>query len=183
MTNVRKRSRVGVMPPEFRFVYHDNDVWVPLQLDPNAFADAQVRLATAEAQDDKDEISEFTSFIEYFLLAFAGIAIATGTAGIIVGGITLTGLGFRMTDFVEVVSQGNVFAMLLFTAFGNQFWSVRLSEPIAALPLQIFTYAVSPYDEWHALAWAGSLVLIFIVFVISLAARFATRSRFGGMGD
>jgi TRAP transporter 4TM/12TM fusion protein len=46
-----------------------------------------------------------------------GIAIATGTAGIIVGGITLTGLGFRMTDFVEVVSQGNVFAMLLFTAF------------------------------------------------------------------
>src|SRR3970282_517051 len=46
-----------------------------------------------------------------------GIAIATGTAGIIVGGITLTGLGFRMTDFVEVVSQGNIFAMLLFTAF------------------------------------------------------------------
>jgi phosphate transport system permease protein len=74
-------------------------------------------------------------------------------------------------------------APLLFTAFGNQFWSVRLSEPIAALPLQIFAYAVSPYDEWHTLAWAGALVLIALVFLISLAARFATRARFGGAVD
>lgn len=74
-------------------------------------------------------------------------------------------------------------APLLFTALGNNFWSVSLREPIAALPLQIFTYATGPYDEQHALAWAGALVLIGIVLVISLAARFATRSRFGRGGD
>jgi phosphate transport system permease protein len=70
-------------------------------------------------------------------------------------------------------------APLLFTAFGNQFWTTSINEPIAALPLQIFSYAISPYDEWHSLAWAGALVLIGIVLIISLAARFATRPRFG----
>ncbi|HEV8365218.1 MAG TPA: phosphate ABC transporter permease PstA [Gemmatimonadaceae bacterium] len=74
-------------------------------------------------------------------------------------------------------------APLLFTALGNQFWSFRLSEPIAALPLQIYVFAISPYDDWHRLAWAGALVLIGVVFVISVAARAATRSRFGGGGD
>ena len=70
-------------------------------------------------------------------------------------------------------------APLLFTALGNQFWSTSLRAPIAALPLQIFNYAISPYDEWHAQAWAAALVLVGIVFVISLAARVATRRRFG----
>jgi len=74
-------------------------------------------------------------------------------------------------------------APLLFTVLGNQFWSMSLREPIAALPLQIFSFAISPYDTQHALAWAGALVLIGIVLVISLAARFATRSRFGRGGD
>jgi phosphate transport system permease protein len=74
-------------------------------------------------------------------------------------------------------------APLLFTAFGNQFWSTALDEPIAALPLQIFAYAISPYDEWHAQAWAGALVLIVIVLIISLAARHATRARFGSAAD
>jgi phosphate transport system permease protein len=74
-------------------------------------------------------------------------------------------------------------APLLFTAIGNQFWSTALSQPIAALPLQIFAYAISPYDEWHAHAWAGALVLISMVLVISLAARFVTRSRFGAPVD
>jgi phosphate transport system permease protein len=74
-------------------------------------------------------------------------------------------------------------APLLFTALGNQFWSTDLTQPIAALPLQIFTYAISPYDEQHALAWAGALVLIGLVLVISLVARFATRSRFTPGGD
>lgn len=74
-------------------------------------------------------------------------------------------------------------APLLFTAFGNQFWSTSLRQPIAALPLQIFSYAISPYDEWHSLAWAGALVLIGIVLIISIAARFATRSRFGAAVD
>ena len=74
-------------------------------------------------------------------------------------------------------------APLLFTALGNQFWSLELDEPIAALPLQIFTYAISPYDEWHAQAWAGALVLIFLVLVISLVARRFTRARFGSVSD
>jgi phosphate transport system permease protein len=74
-------------------------------------------------------------------------------------------------------------APLLFTAFGNQFWSLALDQPISALPLQIFNYAISPYDEWHRLAWAGALVLIGLVLIISLIARYATRSRFVGGGD
>jgi phosphate transport system permease protein len=74
-------------------------------------------------------------------------------------------------------------APLLFTALGNQFWSYSLNEPIAALPLQIYSFAISPYDDWHRLAWAGALVLIGVVFAISVAARAATRSRFGVGGD
>jgi phosphate transport system permease protein len=74
-------------------------------------------------------------------------------------------------------------APLLFTAFGNEFWSISLKQPIAALPMKIYTYALSPYDDWHAKAWAGAIVLLGLVLVISLAARFATRSRFGLGGD
>ena len=74
-------------------------------------------------------------------------------------------------------------APLLFTALGNQFWSTALREPIAALPLQIFNYAISPYETAHAQAWAGALVLISIVLVISLIARYATRGRYVGTGD
>lgn len=74
-------------------------------------------------------------------------------------------------------------APLLFTALGNQFWSTSLGQPIAALPLQIFTYAISPYDTAHGQAWAGALVLILVVLVISLLARFATRSRFQASSD
>jgi len=74
-------------------------------------------------------------------------------------------------------------APLLFTALGNQFWSTSLREPIAALPLQIFTYAISPYDTAHGQAWAGALVLIVVVLIISLLARFATRSRFQAGSD
>lgn len=84
---------------------------------------------------------------------------------------------------VAVARVAGETAPLLFTAFGNQFWSTSLNEPIAALPLQIFTYAISPYDEWHSLAWAGALVLISIVLIISLAARFATRTRYGAAVD
>src|ERR1700755_2347105 len=54
-------------------------------------------------------------------------------------------------------------APLIFTAFGNQFWSVSPTQPIAALPLQIYTYAISPYDDWHAQAWAGALILIILI--------------------
>jgi phosphate transport system permease protein len=91
--------------------------------------------------------------------------------------------GIATGALVAVARIAGETAPLLFTAFGNQFWSTALREPIAALPLQIFTYAISPYDEWHQQAWAGALVLISIVLIISLAARFVTRSRFGAPVD
>ncbi len=99
------------------------------------------------------------------------IVLRTALAGIATGAL------------VAVARIAGETAPLLFTAFGNQFWSTSLREPIAALPLQIFTYAISPYDEWHAQAWAGALVLISIVLVVSLAARFVTRSKFGAPVD
>jgi phosphate transport system permease protein len=69
-------------------------------------------------------------------------------------------------------------APLLFTAFGNRFWNHNLSDPIAALPLQIFNYAVSPYEDWHRQAWAGALVLLLFIAVINVSVRFLTRDRF-----
>jgi phosphate transport system permease protein len=69
-------------------------------------------------------------------------------------------------------------APLLFTALGNMFWSKKLSEPIAAMPLQIFNFAISPYDDWHRLAWAGALVLVTLMFTISLATRYFSREKY-----
>jgi len=66
-------------------------------------------------------------------------------------------------------------APLLFTAFGNRFFSTRLDQPIAALTVQIYTYAVSPYEDWHRQAWAGAFLLVVVVFVLSVIARLATR--------
>jgi phosphate transport system permease protein len=91
--------------------------------------------------------------------------------------------GIATGALVAIARIAGETAPLLFTALGNQFWSTSLKAPIAALPLQIFTYAISPYDEWHRQAWAGALVLIVIVLIISVAARFATRSRFGAPVD
>jgi phosphate transport system permease protein len=71
-------------------------------------------------------------------------------------------------------------APLLFTALGNRFWHQGLDQPIAALPLQIYAYAIAPYDDWHRQAWAGALVLLGLVFMASLAARIATRRRLVG---
>ena len=68
-------------------------------------------------------------------------------------------------------------APLLFTAFGNRFWNHSLRDPIAALPLQIFTYAISPYDDWHRQAWAGALMLSLMIFAINVTVRFLTRGR------
>jgi phosphate transport system permease protein len=66
-------------------------------------------------------------------------------------------------------------APLLFTAFGNQFWSLNLSEPIAALPRQIYNYAIAPYEDWHRQAWAGAFVLILIALAINIGVRILTR--------
>jgi phosphate transport system permease protein len=69
-------------------------------------------------------------------------------------------------------------APLLFTAFGNRFWNHSLSDPIAALPLQIFNYAISPYDDWHRQAWAGALVLLLLITAVNVGVRVLTRDRF-----
>ena len=74
-------------------------------------------------------------------------------------------------------------APLLFTALGNQFFQLDVTQPMAALPLQIFTYAISPYETAHSQAWAASFVLIVLVLAISLVARYVTRSRFGQGAD
>jgi phosphate transport system permease protein len=68
-------------------------------------------------------------------------------------------------------------APLLFTALGNQFWGEKLTEPMAAIPLQIFNFAISPYEDWHRLAWAGALVLVTVMFSLSITARYFGRSR------
>src|SRR5208337_698900 len=70
-------------------------------------------------------------------------------------------------------------APLLFTAFGNRYWNHRLGDPIAALPLQIFNYSISPYEDWHRQAWAGALVLLLFVALINVGVRVLTRDRFG----
>jgi phosphate transport system permease protein len=97
------------------------------------------------------------------------VSLRTASPGIITG---------CMLAFARVAGET---APLLFTAFGNQFWSFRLNEPIAALPLQIYVYALSPYDEWHRLAWAGSLVLIVLIMVsVTLVRIFANRGVLKG---
>lgn len=68
-------------------------------------------------------------------------------------------------------------APLLFTAFGNMYWNQSLNEPIASMPVLVFNYAISPYKEWQAQAWAGALTLILIVLVLNVSARLITRKR------
>ena len=70
-------------------------------------------------------------------------------------------------------------APLLFTALGSQYLSTNIDQPMAALPLTVFTYATGPYEEWHQLAWASALVLILVVLVLSIGARLALRGRAG----
>lgn len=78
---------------------------------------------------------------------------------------------------LSLARAGGETAPLLLTALGNQFFNFNLLEPMAALPIQIYTYAVSPYEDWHTKAWGSSLVLIAVIAAISLATRVATRKR------
>lgn len=68
-------------------------------------------------------------------------------------------------------------APLLFTAFGSQFWNLNPNNPMAELSLQIFTYAISPYKDWHQQAWGGALILIIAVLILSLLGRLAFRGK------
>ena len=91
------------------------------------------------------------------------VTLRTASAGVITG---------CMLAFARVAGET---APLLFTAFGNQFWNLKLNQPTAALSLQVFTYAISPYDDWHRQAWAGALILILMIVIAVAAVRIATR--------
>jgi phosphate transport system permease protein len=90
------------------------------------------------------------------------ITLRTASAGVITG---------CMLAFARVAGET---APLLFTAFGNQYWNLNPNQPTAALPLQIFTYAISPFDEWHKQAWAGALILIVMIVAAVAAVRIVT---------
>jgi phosphate transport system permease protein len=96
------------------------------------------------------------------------ITLRTAMSGVITG---------VMLAFARVSGET---APLIFTVLGNQFWSTKLTQPIAALPLQIYTYALSPYDEWHRLAWAGALVLIVLIVATSASVRWVASRGFAG---
>lgn len=89
------------------------------------------------------------------------VVLPTAAAGIVTG------------IMVGVARIAGETAPLLFTAFGNRFWNWDLLQPIAALPIQIFAYAISPFDDWHRQAWAGALVLVAMVLIANVAARYA----------
>lgn len=68
-------------------------------------------------------------------------------------------------------------APLLFTSFGNMFWANGLDQPISTMPVQIYTYAITPFPDWHAKAWAGALVLIILILILNIGVRFVTRIK------
>jgi phosphate transport system permease protein len=91
------------------------------------------------------------------------ITLRTASSGVITG---------IMLAFARVAGET---APLLFTALGNQFWNLKINQPTSALPLQIYSYALSPYDDWHRQAWAGAFVLIVLIVTAVAAVRFAVR--------
>ena len=94
------------------------------------------------------------------------VVVRTTLPGIVTGGL------------LAVARIAGETAPLLFTALGSQYMSLDLDQPMAALPLTVFTYATGPFEEWHRYAWAAALVLILVVFVLSLGARLAIGRRF-----
>jgi len=108
----------------------------------------------------------------------AGLALGVPKWRVMLQVVLRTGApGIATGVMLAVARAAGETAPLLFTAFGNRFWSTSLDKPIASLPVQIFTYAVSPYDDWHRQAWAAALVLIAMVLVLNVAARLLTYAR------
>ncbi len=119
-----------------------------LQLVPNGYREASLALGIAQWK------------------TITQIVVRTALKGIITG------------ILIALARIAGETAPLLFTAFGNGYWASKLTEPIAAMPLQIFNYAISPYDDWHRQAWAGALVLLLLVTAINITVRVLTRDRF-----
>jgi phosphate transport system permease protein len=113
----------------------------------------------------------------------AALALGATERATILGVVLPAAAGGIVTGVVLAVARvAGETAPLLFTAFGNQYWQFAVDKPVAALPLQIFQYAISPYADWQSKAWAGSLVLIVLVIAANLLARLAT-SRLSGEGQ
>ncbi|MHB1130958.1 MAG: phosphate ABC transporter permease PstA [Chloroflexota bacterium] len=93
------------------------------------------------------------------------VVLPTARAGVVTGVI------------LALARAGGETAPLLLTALGNQFFNLNLLEPMAALPVQIYNYASSPFDDWHTKAWGGALVLIAVIGFLSLVTRLATREQ------
>jgi len=106
----------------------------------------------------------------------AGLALGLPQWKVVLRVVLPTARGGIVTGAMVAIARiAGETAPLLFTAFGNRFWHQGLDQPIAALPLQIFSYAIAPYEDWHRQAWAGALVLITLVLIVSVLARLTTR--------
>jgi phosphate transport system permease protein len=104
------------------------------------------------------------------------LALGATRAGAAFGVMVPAALPGIMTGILVALARiAGETAPLLFTSFNNRFFSTRLDQPIASLTVQVFTYAISPYEDWHRQAWAGALVLVAFVFVFSVLARMVTR--------
>ncbi len=109
----------------------------------------------------------------------AGLALGISQFRVTLSIVLKTALPGILTGILLAIARiAGETAPLLFTALGNRFWQQGLTQPIAALPLQIFAYAISPFDDWHRQAWAGALVLILMVFLMSFISRFIIGRRY-----
>jgi len=106
----------------------------------------------------------------------AGLALGVPKWRVILGVVLRTGApGIATGIMLAVARAAGETAPLLFTAFGSRFLSLKLDQPMGSLPVQIYTYAVSPYDDWHRQAWAAALALVLLVLVLNILARVMTR--------
>jgi len=110
----------------------------------------------------------------------ASLALGVPTWRTTISVVLRTARGGILTGIMLAVARvAGETAPLIFTAFGNQYWQSGLRGPISSLPVQIYTYAISPFDDWHRQAWAGALVLVTLIATTSLSVRLLTRGKFG----
>lgn len=108
----------------------------------------------------------------------AGLALGIPFWKVVIQIILRTAKGGIITGVLLAVARiAGETAPLLFTALGNQFFSTSLNQPISSIPLQIFVYAISPFEDWQDQAWAGALVLIGLVFILNVGSRFFVRQK------
>ncbi len=95
------------------------------------------------------------------------IVVSTARSGIITGAL------------LAIARISGETAPLLFTAFGNMFWADGIDKPVSTLPVQIYTYAITPFPDWHAKAWGGALVLIILILILNIGVRLFTKKKYG----